>query len=125
MIGSRALVIALALSVIGCATSEVTVYRPGEATPAARIAQNFAGRGCLAVDTSPDSTSVLIQQDGTSDWSLSRLFAMLGDVAGGVFGGARDPQGMTGPSDAVGCRGVLEGAAPAPQGPPPAAPAGV
>ena len=72
------------------------------------IEQTFTGRGCLAVSSTDEGIDILIQQDGTSDWSISRLMAWIGDIAGGVFGNDTKGEGMAGPSDSSGCNGVVE-----------------
>ena len=93
----------------GCGTSSITVYRPGTSTPAASVEQHFAGRGCIAVDTAADgTTSVIVAQDGTSDWSVSRLFAFIADAAAAVFGGSREGGPMPGPGAGSGCSQIFE-----------------
>jgi len=94
----------------GCASSKVTIYRPGTAEVAAEIEQSFTGRGCIAIDQRPTTgqLSIAIEQDGTSDWSVSRLLVYLGDVAGSVFGGERKSRTMEDAGIASGCAGLFE-----------------
>jgi hypothetical protein len=67
------------------------------------------GRGCVAVDINPDgSTSVVVAQDGTSDWSLGRMFAFIGELAASVFGGGPASGEMEGPDSATGCSQIFE-----------------
>ena len=101
--------IPLLLLSLGCGTSTITVYRKGETTPAAVVEQSFSGRGCIAVDTTPaGKSSVIVNQDGTSDWSATRLLAFLGDMASAVFGGGDGDGSMQGPSPYSGCSSIFE-----------------
>jgi hypothetical protein len=107
---------------LGCGSSGITVYRlvEGEPQPVAEVTQKFAGKGCIAVDSRVDgSASVIVQQAGTSDWSVSRLLAYLGDTAGVVFGGTRGAEEMQGPMAGMqGCEGLFVGEDPLPEKPP-------
>lgn len=97
---------------VGCGNSGITLYRvvDGEPQPAVEIEQRFAGKGCIAVDSQGDAASVIVQQAGTSDWSVSRAFGFLGDIVGGVFGGDRGMDEMQGPAAAMqGCEGLFNG----------------
>lgn len=105
------LVIGTALSVIlsGCASSTIEIFVPGTEIREAKVTQSFLGRGCVAVDRSvAGKISVIVQQDGSSDWSASRLLGWLGDIAGNVFGGESRSKRMEAPDAAQGCAGVFE-----------------
>ena len=97
---------------LGCGTSGITVYKmvDGNPVPTVEVTQKFAGKGCIAVDSNTDgSASVIVQQAGTSDWSISRMFGFIGDTAGSVFGGTRGMTEMQGPSTGMeGCEGLFE-----------------
>lgn len=97
---------------LGCASNDVTVFKmvAGEPVPFIQIDQGFAGKGCIALDSNPDTgeASVIVQQAGTSDWSISRLFGFLGDIVGGVFGSGRSQDEMQGPHAGMqGCEGLF------------------
>jgi hypothetical protein len=94
----------LLLLCVGCASFEVST--PDGTT----VSSSAYGRGCVAVDSLPDGTiSVIVAQDGTSDWSLGRMFAWIGELASPVFGGGQgDGNGMDGPSPVHGCSQILE-----------------
>ncbi len=108
----RLLAVALAAGLLGCATNDITVYRmvEGEPEPMLKVEQGFSGKGCIAVDSDPATgkASVIVQQAGTSDWSISRLFGFLGDTVGAVFGGSRGMDEMQGPEAGMqGCEGLF------------------
>jgi len=92
------------LLALGCASFEVTT---AEGTV---VKSSAYGRGCVAVDTLPDGTaSVIIAQDGTSDWSIGRMLGWIGELAAPIFGGSNRPAGMESPSLASGCAQIMEG----------------
>lgn len=96
---------------LACGTSTITLYKmvEGEPQPIVEVEQGFAGKGCIAVDSEGDSASVIVQQAGTSDWTIGRMFAFIGDIAGGVFGGSRGMDEMQGPATGMeGCEGLFE-----------------
>lgn len=101
----------VACMTVGCGTSAITVYKlvDDEPVPVVQVNQHFAGKGCIAVDSETDgSASVIVQQAGTSDWSISRALAFVGDIAGGVFGGERGANEMQSPSTGMeGCEGLF------------------
>jgi hypothetical protein len=112
MRGILASVVLLALA--GCASNNITVYRTvaGEPEPLLMIEQGFSGKGCIAVDSDPvtGQASVIVQQAGTSDWSVSRVVSFLGDTVGAVFGGSRGMDEMQGPTAGMqGCEGIFNG----------------
>ena len=102
--------ILLVLLLCSCATTEIVTYRPGTTEVAATVKATALGRACIAVDQRPTTgrLSITVEQDGTSDWSVSRLLAWLGDIAGNVFGGKARSDGMEGPSSRSGCAGLFE-----------------
>jgi len=101
--------LALALALVGCASTELEVMRPGTTEVAARLHVSAFGRACLVVEQRPTTghLNVMVEQDGTSDWSVSRLLGWVADVAGGVFGGERRAREQAKPSSSSGCAGVL------------------
>lgn len=107
----RVLVFLAVVGFIGCGTSGITIYKmvDGEPVPTVEVQQRFAGKGCIAVDSAIDgSASVIVQQAGTSDWSISRMFGFMGDMAGSVFGGERGMTEMQGPATGMeGCEGLF------------------
>jgi len=89
----------------GCASFEVIDPQSG-----LTVKSSAYGRGCVAVDTRLDGTiSVIVAQDGTSDWSVSRALAFIADLASSVFGGGDAADGMRGPGIENGCGQILEG----------------
>jgi len=90
----------------GCGTGGVTTYQVlgDEMVPVMEAKQRFAGKGCMRarIEKNGDA-NVVVKQYGTSDWSLSRMFAWLGDVAGNLpiigGGGTTNTAGMQGPTD--------------------------
>jgi hypothetical protein len=102
------------LALVGCASNDITVFQmvEGELQPVLQVEQSFSGKGCIAVDSDPTTgkASVIVQQAGTSDWSISRLFGFLGDTVGAVFGGSRGMDEMQGPTAGMqGCEGIFNG----------------
>jgi hypothetical protein len=91
---------------LGC-KSIVTIQPDPEAPPVMVVETVTYGRSCVAVDYKVHGDmSFIVDQDGTSDWVLGRLFGWLGDVAGGTpFGGSqqRSSSGMADPSAIQGC----------------------
>ncbi len=91
------------LLITGCASAPIR-YQPDPAQPPVlEIDPGVTGRGCLYARYSEGELEVIVAQDGTSDWSISRLFAWIGEVAGAVFGGAASGSGMQGPDPLQGC----------------------
>ena len=108
----RLLILALvAWMTVGCGANSITVFKlvDGEPVPVVQVDQHFAGKGCIAVDSDIEgNASVIVQQAGTSDWSLSRLGGFLGDTVGAVFGGSRSMGEMQGPAEGMqGCEGLF------------------
>jgi len=106
----REMWVLVAVLLVGCGNSGITLYRmvDGEPQPVVDIEQRFAGKGCIAVDSQGDTVSIIVQQAGTSDWSISRAFGFLGDIVGGVFGGSRGMDAMQGPTAGMqGCEGLF------------------
>ena len=106
------LVSVIVLLLAGCASNDITIYKMVEGTPVpiVEIEQGFGGKGCIAVEADPATgkASVIVQQAGTSDWSVSRLFGFIGDTAGSFFGGTRGMQEMQGPATGMqGCEGIF------------------
>jgi hypothetical protein len=102
------------LALVGCASNDITVFQmvDGELQPVLQVEQSFSGKGCIAVDSDPTTgkASVIVQQAGTSDWSISRLVSFLGDTVGAVFGGSRGMDEMQGPATGMqGCEGIFDG----------------
>ena len=93
-----------------CGKSLITI--PNEDGQLVTINQSMGGRGCIAVDRSPDgSLSIIVQQDASSDWAGIRALPAMVKVALTTFFGNRDTSGetgFTGPSDIQGCAGVFE-----------------
>jgi len=107
----RVLSLVVVCLMVGCGTSGITLYKmvDGEPVPTVEVQQRFAGKGCIAVDSATDgSASIIVQQAGTSDWSLSRMFGFMGDIAGNVVGGDRSMSEMQGPATGMeGCEGLF------------------
>lgn len=111
--GRLAVGLALAVALAGCASNSITI--PGEYP--ITVEQSLYSRGCLAMDYEPTTqrVSVVIQQDGTSDFSVFRLVDSVADMAAGVFGGERRGQGMQGPTIGGGpCESIFQQAPPPP-----------
>ena len=106
----RSLICVLFLS-LGCASFEV-VYQPDGPEGSTTVVKSSAyGRGCVAVDASVDGTvSVVVAQDGTSDWSISRMFAFIAEIVGQMplIGANTNPDEMEEPDAAQGCSGIFE-----------------
>jgi hypothetical protein len=94
---------------VGCASAPIS-YRPDpEKPPVLALDPNLKGRGCISVVATPDRLEVILAQDGTSDWSLSRMFAWIGELGAAVFGGAPPSEaGMQGPDPTQGCAQLFE-----------------
>lgn len=106
-------IVLLMAFVVGCASNNITIYKmvDGEPEPIVKVEQGFSGKGCIAVDSDPTTgkASVIVQQAGTSDWSISRLFGFLGDTVGAVFGGSKTMGEMQGPTAGMqGCEGLFD-----------------
>lgn len=97
---------ALSLLLMGCATNTIKVPNPSGSGNLLEIAQEFKGRGCIAVESDGEKSKVIVVQDGTSDWSLSRTFEFLGAAASNVFGGSTEAD-QRGPDPTEACKSVL------------------
>ena len=95
-----------ALLLASCASFEVST--PDGLT----IKSSAYGRGALAVDSLADGTmSIIVCQDGTSDWSIGRMFAFIGELAAPIFGGSGQDDDMQSPDSAASCKQIVESAA--------------
>ena len=101
------LVILMAVLTVGCAGSKIKMI-DSSGNPVS-IKHNLGGRGCIAINTEDGEIGVVLQQDGSSDWSGIRVIPSLARAALAVFFGRigeADPN--TGPSDIQGCAGLFE-----------------
>ena len=104
----RALLALLLIVGLGCVTHVVEYTPPGSDEPTLTTKSTAVGRSAMAVDTTPGGgVSAVICQDGTSDWSISRLLSDLGQLTGSVFGGEQT-DGIKGPDPASSCKQLLE-----------------
>lgn len=92
------------VGVVGCAGASIRYQPVASEPPVLEVDPSILGRGAMVVNLrrGDDSVEVIVCQDGTSDWSVSRVVALLGEVVGYVFG-ANDPGSMAGPDPARGC----------------------
>ncbi len=79
------LFLALSFCVVGCGTNPIRIQPPGSEQPIIEINPRGYGRMCSWVtfeQKADGTTSVdyVLAQDGTSDWSVSRLLAYVSDV---------------------------------------------
>lgn len=88
----------------GCAGVPLS-YRPDPTQPAVlELDPGIKGRGCIYIKASPTELEVVLAQDGTSDWSVSRMLGWLGDLGAAVFGGGQtSTDGMQAPDPVQGC----------------------
>lgn len=121
---------------LGCAGTPVTLHfstaagrevggyvgRPTNLLTSVEVDPGFYGRGCVSVDVKQNGdVSVLIQQDGTTDWIIGRAApGALREVAIALMGFVTKPVEILGelvgieptkpdaPSDIHGCGGMLE-----------------
>lgn len=97
------LTLALALSV-ACAKATVVYHLPGQDQPVVEITPKIVGRGCMTVDLDRQGVlQVVVAQDGSSDWSLGRSVAWIGELGAAVFSGRKTGDGMEGPDPLQGC----------------------
>lgn len=96
----------LPLLALGCAGSTIELDPNNDGTPDVTIEQNFGGSGCIAVDASPGTTSIIVQQHGSSDWSISRAFEWIVSVVGSIFGSSQTGE-QRGPEAGPGCEGLF------------------
>ena len=102
---SRIFAVVLLVFSLGCAGGEIAFQPDPDNPPILVLKPGFFGRGCLFVDYTDDAgvaISIVVAQDGTSDWSAFRLLDSLKDTVGSVFGAAPG-DGMDAPSGAQGC----------------------
>ncbi len=98
----------MASLVFGCANSSVN-FTAADGSPVS-VEQRFGGRGCIAVSRPVDgSVDIIIQQDGSSDWSGVRAIPALVQIALATLFGNRGSEdaGFAGPSDIQGCAGLF------------------
>jgi hypothetical protein len=106
----KTFLVILPLLVLGCAQMPLTYQPDPESVPVLSMDPNIFGRGCLYMIYEEGSLEMVVIQDGSSDWSLSRLLAWIADVVPPVFGGGeRSGTGMAGPSDIVACASLFGG----------------
>lgn len=108
------LILFLALA-LGCAKSPVTWQPDATKPPVLTMDPGLFGRGAIAIEATTTTLDIVVCQDGTSDWSLSRLFAWIGELAGSVFGGTPTTDGMKGPDPMAGCAALFGDAEPPPK----------
>jgi hypothetical protein len=99
------LVCLIGLLTLGCAGSSIKF--PNAQGEMVSIKHDLGGRGCIAVTTENGEVAAVVQQDGSSDWSGVRVIPSLAQIAGAIFGGAREPQPYPSPSDIQGCAGIF------------------
>jgi hypothetical protein len=105
----RLFAILTACLALGCAQVPIT-YQPDPDHPAVvSFDPSIVGRGCIYLSVEDGDLEIIVAQDGTSDWSVARLVAWIGDVAGSVFGGGdRSGSGIGAPDPLQGCIQLFE-----------------
>ena len=99
---------AVLLLITGCASGNLTL-RPDPEQPAVlEIDPNVVGRGCLYASYEDGKLEVMVIQDGTSDWSVTRAVSWIADVAAEVFGAGESGSGMQGPDPIHACTYFFE-----------------
>lgn len=116
--GSSALLV-LSFFVVGCGSNKLVLLPPGSDQPVVQILPKGYGRLCswVTFEQTPSGTvkvDYVLAQDGTSDWSVSRLFAFVSDIVGSlpIIGGngVRSGNAMETPSTIQACAQLVQGA---------------
>ncbi len=107
---TRLAVLLLALALAGCTTASIEFRPDPDKPPVMVVSPMLYGRGAIVTTYTWTGDEKKIESvvctDATTDWSLARLFAFLGDVVAGTpFGGSqqRGASQMNDPSMVQGC----------------------
>ena len=107
---TRLAAILLSLALAGCTTASIEFRPDPDKPPVMVVSPMLYGRGAIVTTYTWTGDEKKIESvvctDATTDWSLARLFAFLGDVAGSTpFGGGqqRGASQMNDPSMVQGC----------------------
>jgi len=94
---------------LGCASYEVEYIPPYPEAATILVKSHMYGRGCIAMDLALDGTvSIVVAQDGSTDWIIGRALGWIAELAAPIFGGRNDPDQMKGTSTVQGCDGLFE-----------------